>query len=498
MDVERVRRLAAQLSGQLSGQLGERLAGRVGARSRRPGGGPDHTATDPLTGLGDRTVLTRHAGRLARGDEVRALLVLDLDGFKAVNDTAGHVAGDAVLREVGRRVAEVAGEHGVGIRLGGDEFALLTGPLPLSGPAATDAAEELAQRLRTRIADPVRTEGLALSVRASVGVALHRRDGHGLEQLLRAADQAMYAAKATSGRAGPPDGAVRLPQLPDVPEEELAADLARAVAEGGLELHYQPQVTWSGAVSGVEALLRWPHPHLGVLVPRQVLPLAQRHGLTTPLALWTIERALADRRALCDQLGRELGVSVNVAARDLLGHDFLPDIERLLRADGLTTPGLTTTGPTTRLTLEISEPTPHPVPQVVALFEGLGELGVAVSIHELGLGQISLGAISRYPAVRELKIDPLLVRQVVDDDATARLVRAIVGAAHGLEVEVVAEGVEDVATVSRLRELGCDRLQGYAVAAPGDLAAVRAWALRWPTEQHRLLGGPLERADPST
>ena len=325
----------------------------------------------------------------------------------------------------------------------------------------------------------VTVDGVEVPTGASVGVALHRRDGHGLEQLLRAADQAMYAAKAARGR---PPGGVRLPDLPDVPEEELAADLARAVDEGGLELHYQPQVTWSGAISGVEALLRWPHPRLGVLAPRQVLPLAQRHGLTTRLALWTIERALADRRLLAADLGVEVVVSVNIAARDLLGHAFVPDIARLLQADAAGAP------PGPRLTLEIGEPSPHPVPQVVSLFEGLADLGVAVSIHELGLGQVSLAAISRYPAVRELKIDPLLVRQVADDEATARLVRAIVGAAHGLEVEVVAEGVEDHRTVRRLRELGCDRLQGFAVAAPADLAALRAWAVRWPDVQAQVLG----------
>ena len=478
MDGEHARRLGASVA-RLRRVL-PRRAGDVLDRLRRPAAGPDPATTDALTGLGDRAALARHAARLESVEEVHALLVLDLDGFKAVNDTVGHAAGDAVLREVGRRVGEVAGERGVGVRLGGDEFALLSGPL--AGPASA-AAEQLAHRLEASIARPVRTQGVELSVRASVGVALHRRDGHGLEQLLRAADQAMYAAKAARGR---PPGAVRLPELPDVPEDDLAADLARAVAAGELELHYQPQVTWAGAVSGVEALLRWPHPRLGVLAPRQVLPLAQRHGLTTPLALWTIERALADRRALAADpaagLGADLRVSVNIAARDLLGHAFVPDIARLLRADAPAGPG-----PAPRLTLEIGEPTPHPVPQVVSLFEGLAGLGVTVSIHELGLGQISLAAISRYPAVRELKIDPQLVRQVVDDDATARLVRAIVGAAHGLGVEVVAEGVEDVATVRRLRELGCDRLQGYAVAAPADLVALRSWAAQWPAQRDRLL-----------
>ncbi|WP_341230199.1 EAL domain-containing protein [Nocardioides salarius] len=482
MDAESARGLAARLPrvGHRLPRLhpGRGLAGLLGG-PHQPGAGPDHAATDVLTGLGDRPALARHADRPETGPAAHALLVLDLDGFKAVNDMAGHEAGDAVLREVARRVADVAGDDGVAVRLGGDEFALLSGPLTGPPAEAAAAAEELASRVEASIARPVRTQGVDLSVRASVGVALHRRDGHGLEQLLRAADQAMYAAKAARGR---PPGGVRLPDLPDVPEEVLAADLARAVDEGGLELHYQPQVTWSGAISGVEALLRWPHPRLGVLAPRQVLPLAQRHGLTTRLALWTIERALADRRLLAADLGVEVVVSVNIAARDLLGHAFVPDIARLLQADAAGAP------PGPRLTLEIGEPSPHPVPQVVSLFEGLADLGVAVSIHELGLGQVSLAAISRYPAVRELKIDPLLVRQVADDEATARLVRAIVGAAHGLEVEVVAEGVEDHRTVRRLRELGCDRLQGFAVAAPTDLAALRAWAVRWPDVQAQVLG----------
>ena len=235
------------------------------------------------------------------------------------------------------------------MRLGGDEFALLSGPL--AGPASA-AAEQLAHRLEASIARPVRTQGVELSVRASVGVALHRRDGHGLEQLLRAADQAMYAAKAARGR---PPGAVRLPELPDVPEDDLAADLARAVAAGELELHYQPQVTWSGEVSGVEALLRWPHPRLGVLAPRQVLPLAQRHGLTTPLALWTIERALADRRALAADL--VAGRAPTCGSRSTSPHATCSATLSCPTSPGCCGPTPAAAGAGPRLTLEIGEPT---------------------------------------------------------------------------------------------------------------------------------------------
>lgn len=438
--------------------------------------------TDPLTGLGDRTLLAQQVRRGTPRGTVRGLLLLDLDGFKQVNDALGHVAGDTVLREVARRVRTTADPQDTVVRLGGDEFAVLTAPLP-----TTDAVGRVADALLAALAAPVRVDGVDLAVSASLGTAVEGRDGIGLEQLLRAADQAMYAAKraARAHRDARP-GAVAAGT-----DAGLVADLADALERaerggagaGGLLLHYQPQVDWAGEVAGYEALVRWQHPERGLLVPRQFLPAAERAGLLGRVTLVALDRALADQAHLPGTGGAasadgQVGVSVNVSARDLLTQDLLPDVAALLERHGVA-PGL--------LTLEVAEPSPHPMPVVRALLSGLAELGVRVSVHGFGTGHASLTALAQHRGVREVKIDPVLVRAVVDDEEAARLVRALVSAAHGLGVEVVAEGVGGPEVLAHLRDLGCDRLQGQWLGGPVDVLGTRAWRRRWATERELRL-----------
>ncbi|MCW2850949.1 MAG: Diguanylate cyclase protein [Nocardioides sp.] len=438
-----------------------------GLPRRLPSLRPD--LADTLTSLGNRAMLTERAARaLGPDDRFRALLLIDLDGFKTVNDTLGHLAGDQILVEVGRRIADTVGRGDTAVRLGGDEFAVLTGPL--RDPAQADA---LADRILVALVPPLSIEDVDLTVTASLGIAVQGRDGRGFEQLMRFADQALYSAKSAGGRR-----AARTEWRDGPAEARLCSDLGEAVDAEALTLHYQPQVSWAGEVVAFEALLRWDHPELGTLLPRQVLPAAERAGLVTRVTLQTIELALRDHARLADLAGPQVTVSVNVSARDLLGHDFLPDISRLLRESGVA-PG--------RLTLEIGEPTPFPVPAVLELFEELDRLGVAVSIHEFGAGQSSLTALSRYAGVREIKVDPSLVRMLAGDEDVARLVRAISGAAHGFGVTVVAEGVEDAPTLERLRDVGVDRLQGFWLGAPGDLDAVAAWSRAWPARRELRL-----------
>lgn len=432
----------------------------VAALGRAVGGagepGPDPAAhADTLTTLGNRTLLADRAAVLATTSDARALLLIDLDGFKQVNDSLGHPVGDEVLVEVARRIAGVLRPEDVGVRLGGDEFAVLTGSA--DGAAG---AEALADALLGALEAPVAVDGLDVQVGASLGIAVQGRDGTGLDELLRAADQAMYAAKARgSGRGGWPD----LDTLGD-----LADELPDALDQ--LVLHYQPQVDLAGDVAGFEALLRWPHPRLGLLPPQRILPAAQRAGLATRLTLRTIEQALDDLEQLTRLTGRPTVVSVNAAARDLLAHDFPADIATLLANRA---------APSHCLRLEIAEPAAFPAPAVVRLFADLERLGVAVSVHEFGSGPSSITALSRYPGVREVKVDPSLVRALAADPVAFRLVRAIVGAAHGLGVDVVAEAVEDAATLARVRELGCDRLQGFWIGPPCPLDEVGAWLAGW-------------------
>ncbi|MDO9496410.1 MAG: bifunctional diguanylate cyclase/phosphodiesterase, partial [Nocardioides sp.] len=369
--------------------------------------------------------------------------------------------------ELDERIEARIGPDDVAVRLGGDEFAVLTGTI-----LDPDEAEQLADDLLRDIAGPLQVEELDLTVSAAIGVAVLGRDGHGIEQLLRAADQAMYTAKSSgTGRQRARDG------LGQAALSRIVGGLPGAIARDELRLHYQPQVGWNGIITGFEALLRWDHPSLGWLMPRQILPAAQRAGLLPGVTLMTIRQALGDHAALAS-VAPEATVSVNVSARDLLGHEFVERLTSLLGASGLSPH---------RLTLEISEPAPFPIPAVISLFKALRRLEVNVSIHEFGAGQSSLTALAQYPGVRQIKIDPTLVRVVAEDEGVARLVRAISAAAHGFEVEVVAEGVEDVTTLARLRDLDCDRLQGFLFSPPLALDAAVAWARAWPHERDILL-----------
>ncbi len=414
---------------------------------------------DPLTSLGNRALLFAHAGEISSGGALRALLLLDLDGFKQVNDTLGHHNGDLVLQEVATRINRAVGDDDVAVRLGGDEFAVLTAPLD-----DAEQASALAAAIIDRLSRPVRLEGVDLTISCSLGIGLTGLDGDDLDSLLRAADRAMYSAK-TAGRAG---GVLRVggsAWLQDTPDTGLVEDLVGGLEREELRLHYQPQVDVEGAVVGCEALLRWQHPTRGLLAPHAFLPAAERSGLLDRITLVAVRIALRDQPALSAAAGHPVSVSVNVSPRDLLGREFLPELARLLAA---------TPPAAAHLVLEITEPAPFPVPAVIELFRRLTRLGLAVSIHEFGAGRSSLTALSQYPGVSEVKIHPTLVRQV-SDDTVARLVRAIVAAAHGLGVHVVAEGIEDEESARCLTAMGCDRLQGFWIAPPASLDDTTAW-----------------------
>lgn len=427
----------------------------------------DGALLDTLTCLGNRRLLHQHAlaalSEPTEPDQTRALFLFDLDDFKRINDTLGHQAGDRVLVEVARRTRESLGEEHLAVRLGGDEFAVLTAPLP-----DIQSAERLADRVLAALRPPVVLDEIEISVQASMGIALHDADGTTLEELLRAADQAMYEAKT----AGP----VKWRRNPAGSRHRHAAtanllrELRGALASDQLVIHYQPQVdSQSARVVGFEALVRWQHPVRGLLPPKDFLALAERSGLARRITLLVLDQALRDHRRL-RALAPDVSMAVNVSARNLLEHGLLTEIERHLVSSAVAA---------SELTLEIVEPAPHPAPAMRDLFAGLRRLGCQVSIHEFGAGPSSLAALSHYPAVREIKIDPDLVRASADDEESARLIRAMVNAAHGLDVRVVAEGVEDLESVVRLRALGCDVLQGFWVARPASLPDLEAWLADW-------------------
>ncbi|MEE3126490.1 MAG: bifunctional diguanylate cyclase/phosphodiesterase [Actinomycetota bacterium] len=432
-------------------------------------GGPGQQ--DPLTGLATREVLSAEGPRLIAEAEQAGghsgLLLLDLDGFKAVNDTLGHHAGDRVLVEIGRRARSAIGVEDLAVRLGGDEFALL-----IAAPDAR-ALEQRTEDLLTELSEPIRLDEVSWSITPSIGLAVHPEDGRTVAELVQAADSAMYDAKSSPQRWRRPGGD-RAASDGTGPEE-----LAEALRREQLVVHYQPQVDgWTGAVTGFEALVRWQHPERGLLLPDLFLPRAERSAVIADLTRWVLGRALADLPTL-QVSAPGATVAVNVSARSMMGTRLLGDLGRLLEESRVHAHDLV---------LEITEPAPRATAEVTGLLEGLRALGCGVSVHGFGSAQTSLTALWQLPAVREIKIDPHLVRAVADDPDAERLCRAMISAARGLDVRVVAEGVETTETVHRLRGLGCGAFQGYLLGEPVALHEVAGWAEQWHREGSRLLG----------
>jgi diguanylate cyclase (GGDEF)-like protein len=423
-----------------------------------------HRATqDGLTLLGNRWLLSQSGNHtlsvLQSQGRTAALLLFDLDDFKRVNDTLGHDAGDQVLAEMGQRLRRGIRDSDLAVRLGGDEFAVLTGELP-----GTEDAEHLATRLLGELGEPVRVDDVELVVSSSVGIAVLGEDGESVDELLRAADRAMYDAKVLgAGQWRRYQPTLRLRTLSPA---ELAESLRTALDEGQLVVHLQPQVdATTGQVRGFEALVRWKHPELGLLEPREFVAHAERSGLMGRLTSVVLDQALAQHRRLRQVLPGTT-VSVNITARNLLDRGLATGVAAALAEHEV---------PATELVLEVSEPAPGVSPLLAEAFGALERLGCRVSVSEYGSGESSLTALSRYPGIREIKVDADLVAAALDQPGTSRLVRAMVTAAHSLDVTVVAEGVESADLADHMRLLGCDVLQGFAIHRPAPAAEIESW-----------------------
>ncbi len=419
---------------------------------------------DVLTDLPNRTLLARRTKaaieddrRKAATDEATgvALLLLDLDRFKEVNDTLGHPVGDDLLRVVAHRLSAAVRPGDVVARLGGDEFGIL-----LPGVGSPAAAAEVAERLRLTLAEPFRMSGVLVDLDSSVGVAVYPEHGRAFEELLRKADVAMYAAKAAD------DGTqIYDPTSDPNSEERLGAvtALREAIAAHQLELHYQPKTSLPGGdVVGVEALVRWRHPERGLVPPDEFIPLAERTGLINTLTDEVLDLALRQAHEWWTT-GLRIPVAVNVSMRDLQRPDFARRLmARLDHYDVVAG----------ALMLEVTESILGAEPTIaVATLRELSAVGVRCSLDDFGTGYSSLVRLERLPVV-ELKIDRSFVRQLDDPRADPSMVRSVIGLAHGLDLLVVAEGVEtDVAHVW-LTRLGCDVVQGWYIARamPGPVA----------------------------
>jgi len=417
---------------------------------------------DGLTGLPNRAMFyeqLEQATRLAkRGSHTVAVMLLDMDRFKAINDTLGHTVGDQALREVGDRVRKALRESDVVARLGGDEFAVLL------ATGGADAPKVVAEKIHKALEEPLVIDGQPMDMTASIGIARFGEHGEEADALLRAADVAMYEAKRTKSRY-----AIYDPSHDERRQEflTLLGELRRAVDAGELVLHYQPKMSLvEDRVTSVEALVRWRHPKRGVVPPSDFIPFAEQTGYISAITRWVLARAI-EQCGVWERTGLRIRMCVNISARDLrLEDELVHVISSSLQAAEL---------PAGMLCLEITESALMEDPRgAQATLRKLRELGVATSIDDYGTGYSSLAYIKQL-AVNELKIDRAFVAGMEADQRNAAIVRSTIELGHNLGLTVVAEGVETDHELAELRRYGCDAAQGYLFARPMPAAALERW-----------------------
>jgi diguanylate cyclase (GGDEF)-like protein/PAS domain S-box-containing protein len=408
---------------------------------------------DTLTGLPNRTLLSdRLRQSLLTGQRERsgvALLIMDLDRFKEVNDSLGHHWGDLLLQQAAARLREALRETDTVARLGGDEFAVI-----LPGVTDHEIVERMGRKLLDALDRPFAIEGRILRVGASVGAAVYPDHGEDVPTLIRHADNAMYAAKrGGTGYALYSDGSDEALSL----RLALASELPAAIEQDELVLHFQPKAdAGTGRAVAVEALVRWEHPELGLLGPDQFVPLAEETGLIRQLGRWVLDHAIREC-ARWRAAGFSLPVAVNLSGRDLHDWDLPEFIAGLLARHRL---------PAEFLELEITETAIMTDPDGARdLLERIVRTGVSVAIDDFGIGYSSLTQLHRLP-VRQLKIDKSFIRVMSTDDSSAVIVRSTIDLGHNLGLVVLAEGVEDLQTLEMLRVHGVDLAQGYYLSPP--------------------------------
>ncbi|MFF7573553.1 putative bifunctional diguanylate cyclase/phosphodiesterase [Streptomyces sp. NPDC008061] len=416
---------------------------------------------DPLTGLPNRQwLLERTWTALEDAENIgarSALVLIDLDRFRAVNDTLGHLAGDRLLLQIAERLRLALPRGAEAARLGGDEFAVL---LPTAD--STTSAQRVARHLVAELSSPLDLDGLTLVLEASAGVAVYPDHALDAEGLLRRADVAMYQAKRDRTGVEVYESK-RDSNTPD--RLGLLGDLRRALDAGEVELHYQPKVRFDGQVAGLEALVRWVHPERGRVPPDEFIAIAESSGLMPHLTDYVLETALAQVARWRAQ-GLFVPVAVNVSPRDVHTPGFAGGVAARLARHGV---------PAGSLQLEITEHVLLEDPQRAAdTLAGLTGHGVKMSLDDFGTGYSSLVHLRRLP-VSELKIDRSFVARLAVDNEDAEIVRCTIDLAHSLGLLVVAEGVEDDETWERLRDLRCDAVQGWLVAAAMPPQETTAW-----------------------
>jgi diguanylate cyclase (GGDEF)-like protein len=445
---------------------------------------------DSLTELPNRKLFRARANEVveesARSGMVSAVMLIDLDRFKEVNDTLGHHIGDNLLQMIGPRLAGVLREGDTIARLGGDEFAVL-----LPDVKSELAAMEIADRMLEALEQHFTLPEVVLDIEASIGIALSPEHGVDVDTIMQRADVAMYLAKET--KSGYQVYATsRDPYSPK--HLSLLHDLRHALDAGQFVLHYQPKAALgTGVVVGVEALIRWQHPDQGLVPPDRFIPLAERSGLSRPLTLFVLNEALR-QLASWHADGLELRMAVNLTGRNLHDPSFPVDVARLLEKWDV---------PARLLLLEITENSVMADPaRVLGVLRALREMGVELALDDFGTGYSSLAYLKKLP-VHELKIDKSFVMNMAGDESDAIIVQSTIGLARNLRLRVVAEGVEDRAAWDELVALGCDVAQGFYLSRPAPACELTSWLRRHaqtvpaPERRFGVVGEPAARVAPA-